>query len=62
MVVQTLRHGAKSLPVCLRLGAELIRNQGLSGTAGFVAGFRRPGRREGVVSKHFWTRPSPGTR
>lgn len=46
MVAQTLRHGAKSLPVCLRLGAELIRNQGLSGTAGFVAGFRRPGSRD----------------
>ena len=45
MVVQMLRQGAKSLPVSLRLAAELIRNQGLGGTAGFLAGFRRPGRR-----------------
>ena len=46
MVAQMLRHGAKSLPVSLRLGAELLRNQGFGGTAGFVAGFRRPGRRQ----------------
>ncbi len=46
MVVQMLRQGAKSLPVSIRLGAGLIRNQGLSGTAGFLAGFLRPGRRQ----------------
>jgi hypothetical protein len=45
MMAQMLRHGAKSLPVSLRLGAELLRNQGVGGTAGFIAGFRRPGRR-----------------
>ena len=43
MVAQMLRQGAKSLPVSLRLGGELLRNQGLRGTAGFVSGFRRPG-------------------
>jgi hypothetical protein len=46
MVAQMLRHGAKALPVCIRFGGELIRIQGLSGTAGFVAGFRRPNRRD----------------
>jgi hypothetical protein len=46
MVVAMLRHGAKSLPPSLRLGANLIRNQGLGGTAGFAAGFRRSGRQE----------------
>jgi hypothetical protein len=46
MVVQMLRHGAKSLPPSLRMCANLLRNQGLTGTVGFVAGFRRPGRRE----------------
>ena len=29
MVAQMLRHGAKSVPVSLRLGGELLRNQGL---------------------------------
>lgn len=43
--VQMLRRGAKSLPVSLRMGRALLRNQGLGGTAGFVAGVRRPGRR-----------------
>jgi transport factor 2 (NTF2)-like protein len=46
MVVQMLRNGAKSLPPSLRLAANLLRNQGLAGTAGFVAGFRRPGERD----------------
>jgi len=46
MVVQMLRHGAKSLPPSLRLSANLLRNQGLGGTIGFLAGFRRAGKRE----------------
>ena len=46
MVAQMLRHGAKSLPVSLRLGGVLLRNQGLGGTAGFVSALRRPGRPE----------------
>ncbi len=46
MVVQMLRHGAKSLPPSFRLVANLIRNQGLGGTAGFLAGFRRVGKRK----------------
>ncbi len=46
MVAQMLRHGGKSLPPSIRLAGGLIRNQGLSGTAGFLAGFRRAGNRE----------------
>ncbi len=46
MVVWMLRHGAKALPVSLRLAGELLRNQGVGGTAGFVSAFRRPGRRQ----------------
>ena len=46
MVGQMLRHGVRSLPVSLRLGAQLLRNQGLGGTAGFLSGFRRPARRQ----------------
>jgi hypothetical protein len=46
MVVQMLRHGGRSLPPSLRLCANLFRNQGLTGTTGFVAGFRRPGERD----------------
>ena len=46
MVVQMLRQGAKALPAALRLAGELVRNQGLGGTAGFLSGFRRPDRRQ----------------
>jgi Nuclear transport factor 2 (NTF2) domain len=46
MVAQMLRNGAKSLPVPLRMARELLRNQGVGGTAGFVSGLRRVGRRE----------------
>jgi hypothetical protein len=46
MVAQMLRRGCKALPVSARLGAELLRNQGLGGTAGFISGFRRPSRRQ----------------
>jgi hypothetical protein len=46
MVIEMLRQGAKSLPVSARLAGALLRNQGLGGTAGFLAAFRRPGRAE----------------
>jgi Nuclear transport factor 2 (NTF2) domain len=46
MVGQMLRQGTKTLPVALRLGGELLRNQGIGGTAGFAVGLRRPGRRQ----------------
>ena len=45
MAVQMVGQGVKSLPPAGRLGASLIRNQGLGGTAGFLSGFRRAGKR-----------------
>jgi hypothetical protein len=53
MVAQMLRRGTKSLPVALRLGGELLRNQGIGGTAGFAMGLRRPGRRQKRCAKTF---------
>lgn len=51
MAVQMLRHGAKALPVVPGFGADLIRNQGVGGTLGFLAGLRRPGRREKACAR-----------
>jgi hypothetical protein len=45
MMVPMLRHGAMSLPPSLRLVRELLRNQGLGGSAGYLRALRRPGRR-----------------
>ncbi len=53
MVAEMLRQGAKSVPVSLRMGGHLLRNQGIGGTAGFLLGFRRPGRRERRCVKAF---------
>lgn len=44
MMVPMLRHGVKSLPPSLRLVSELLRNQGLGGSVGYLAAFRRPSR------------------
>lgn len=43
MMVQFLRNGTRAIPPMLQLTQGLHRNQGLRGTAGFMAGFRRPG-------------------
>jgi hypothetical protein len=45
MMVSMLRHGRKSLPPSLRLVGELLRNQGIGGSVGYLKGFRRPGGR-----------------
>ena len=45
MVFSMLAHGVKSLPPSLRLVRELLRNQGIGGSVGYLKGFRRPGRR-----------------
>jgi hypothetical protein len=45
MMVPMLRHGAMSLPPSLRLVRELLHNQGLGGSAGYLRALRRPGRR-----------------
>ncbi|MGH3674423.1 MAG: ketosteroid isomerase family protein [Mycobacterium sp.] len=46
MIVQMLRQGTKSIPASIRLAAGLLRNQRLSGAAGFLSGFRRADKRE----------------
>ena len=53
MVVQMLGQGTKSLPPAIRLYAGLLRNQGLSGTAGFLTGFRRAGKRQSHLVESF---------
>lgn len=45
MMLQFLRNGTRALPAGARLSKALLSNQRLAGTAGFVTGFRRPGRR-----------------
>jgi hypothetical protein len=45
MMIPLLAHGVKSLPPSLRLVRELLRNQGIDGSVGYLKGFRRPGRR-----------------
>jgi hypothetical protein len=45
MITEFLRNGPKSLPVSLRLCAALLRNQGLSGSAGYLSALRRPSNR-----------------
>jgi hypothetical protein len=45
MMNPMLRHGVKSLRPSLRLVRELLRNQGLGGSAGYLAALRRPGAR-----------------
>ncbi len=43
MLVQFFRHGRSALPVGAQLASAMLRNQRLTGIAGFAAGFRRPG-------------------
>lgn len=45
MMRQFLGNGARALPAGAQLSKSLLRNQGLAGTAGFTAGFRRPSAR-----------------
>lgn len=45
MMVQFLRRGPSAAAPALRLSAALWTNQGLRGTVGFLAGFRRPATR-----------------
>ncbi|RDH74648.1 transporter [Mycolicibacterium moriokaense] len=45
MAVQMLRHGGSSVSPSIRLVRELLRNQGLGGSVGYLAGLRRPGSR-----------------
>ncbi len=45
MMLQFLRTGSRAASPALQLSRGLLANQGLRGTAGFVAGFRRVGAR-----------------
>src|SRR5262249_35079582 len=45
MMLQFLRTGSPALSPAMALSRDLLNNQGLSGTAGFMSGFRRPGAR-----------------
>jgi hypothetical protein len=45
MVSQFLRSGVGAIPASLQLSGALLRNQRISGTVGFVSGFRGAGRR-----------------
>jgi hypothetical protein len=45
MFRQFLGNGAKALPAARRLAADLLANQRLAGTVGFLAGFRAAGTR-----------------
>ncbi|MCV7425529.1 ketosteroid isomerase family protein [Mycobacterium montefiorense] len=59
MMLQFLRTGSGAMSPGVALSRALLGNQGLSGTAGFLSGFRRPGARHkrlvqtflGVVSR-----------
>ncbi|CAM3272584.1 transporter [Mycobacterium intermedium] len=56
MMVKFLRCGPRALSPGLQLSKSLLGNQGLSGTAGFVAGFRRAGKRhKKLVEKLIYT-------
>ncbi|MGA8328982.1 MAG: ketosteroid isomerase family protein [Mycobacterium sp.] len=48
-----LRNGVSAVPATLELSRGLIRNQGLRGTAGFAAGFRRVGSRHKSLVETF---------
>lgn len=48
-----LRNGAAAVPATLQLSQGLIRNQGLRGTTGFAAGFRRVGSRHKTLVETF---------
>lgn len=45
MMLQFLRTGSSAMWPAVALSRDLLGNQGLSGTAGFMSGFRRPGAR-----------------
>lgn len=55
MMRQFLGNGSRALPAGLQLSKSLLRNQGLAGTAGFTAGFRRPGTGKQQLVRGFLT-------
>ena len=53
MMLQFLRTGSRAASPALRLSRGLVVNQGLRGTAGFMAGFRRVGARHKKLVETF---------
>jgi hypothetical protein len=53
MLLQFLRSGSGAISPALQLSRNLLGNQGLKGTAGFVAGFRRAGARHKELVEKF---------
>jgi hypothetical protein len=53
MMLQFLRTGSRAALPALQLSRGLLANQGLRGTAGFVAGFRRVGARHKKLAETF---------
>jgi hypothetical protein len=53
MMLQFLRSGSGAALPALRLSRGLFANQGLRGTAGFIAGFRRVGARQKRLAEAF---------
>ncbi|HEY9311780.1 ketosteroid isomerase family protein [Williamsia sp.] len=60
MITQFLRCGVAAGPVGVKLTMALLRNQGIRGTVGFVAGFRRVGRAATAVVGSFLEAASRG--
>ncbi|BBZ43801.1 ketosteroid isomerase family protein [Mycobacterium parmense] len=60
MMLQFLRTGPRAASPALRLSRALLRNQGLQGTAGFVAGFQRVGARHKQLVRTFLDAASHG--
>jgi len=53
MMLQFLRTGSRAASPALQLSRGLLRHQGLRGTAGFMAGFRRAGARHKACVEAF---------
>jgi hypothetical protein len=53
MMLQFLRTGSRAFSPALQLSRELLGNQGLRGTAGFMTGFRRAGVRHQKLVETF---------
>ncbi|MCV7093051.1 ketosteroid isomerase family protein [Mycobacterium interjectum] len=53
MMLQFLRTGPRAASPALQLSSGLLANQGLRGTAGFMAGFRRAGARRKRLAEAF---------
>lgn len=53
MMLQFLRTGSRAASPAVALSRALLANQGLRGTAGFMAGFRRPGARHKRLVEEF---------